>query len=73
MNIVFDLNFHFVLVFFGSLNFFKCVFATMYLLNFTFLLLRLLLMKFILVCFTFFLTQWLLFGNERSSINCCNG
>ncbi len=39
---MFDLSFHFVLIFFANLNFFKCVFATMYLLNYIFLLFHLL-------------------------------
>jgi len=52
MNIVFNLNFHFLLMFFASLNFFKCVFVKSHLYNTLFIRCQIHFDKFYLLTYT---------------------
>jgi hypothetical protein len=68
MNILLDLSFHFLLLFFASVSFFKFV-----LVRCLFLLLHLFVVKFILASFSSILLHNGCCSNEKNLISCCGG
>jgi hypothetical protein len=72
MNIMVDLNCHFVFLVFCKCEFFQlCVFVSVCLLSAFFLLLHLFIVKFLSLSSTFFLLHNDYCSNEKSSISCC--